>query len=619
MAEPQVADIAQVKDGEAGWQVRLAAGRQILGILWRASPGRSAAAGVVATLTAVVAPIAPLLQGALVDGVVARDTHRAILMAVGLGLLTLAATSGQTIAFRLRMRIREVGGHALLQHSAKTVSAVPGIEHLERPDVADRIEQLTNAQIQLAGLLDAVIVNIARIVASIVTMVVLASVSPWFLLLVAFGVPTLWAGSRAARTSTDLSERMTPASRRMYLLRYILQSPDPAGEVRVFGLSEELSRRHYDLWADTDRQQRDLDLRNQLLTSGAWLVFAAGYLGALGVVISRAAHGGATVGEVVIISTLGAQVRGVLVSLVDMSTWLIGVLRTAERFAFVEDVAAAAAKTTGSDVATHDAPQRLQQGIDLVAVTFRYPGTDVDILRDVTIHLPAGATVAIVGDNGAGKSTLVKLLARFYEPTSGAILVDRVPLRSFPVEAWRSRLSAGFQEYARLQVLAVESIGMGDSHVLDTDAAEPAVLRAVDRASATAVLDDLPLGLATQLGTGFDDGVEMSGGQWQKVALGRSMMRERPLLLLLDEPTAALDARAEHELFERYAGAADGAAATVGGITLLVSHRFSTVREADLILVVDGNTIAAQGTHEELMAQEGLYAELYELQARAYR
>jgi ATP-binding cassette subfamily B protein len=611
--------VLEAKEGEAGWRVRLDAGRQICSILYRADPRRTVIAGVLATLTAVVGPISSLLQGRLIDAVVAHKTETAVVAAVVMGLLALGASAGQSIAFRLRMRMREVGGHALLQHSAKTVSSVPGIEHLERPDVADRVEQLTNAQVMLAGLVDAVIVNIARVVAAVVTVVILASVSPWFGLLILFGAPTLWAGTREQKSEVALEERLTPDSRRMWLLRYVLETPEPAGEVRVFGLSRELSRRHHGLWADSDRQQTAVGLRNQLLTSGAWLVFAAGYLGALAMVIAQAYRGQASVGDVVIITTLGAQTRGVLVSLVEMSAWMVSVLRHSERFAFVEAVAARAARSTATDETGELPPDRLGHGIDLVDVTFRYPGTEVDVLRDVTIHLPAGSTVAIVGDNGAGKSTLVKLLARFYEPTSGAILVDGVPLRHFGVESWRDRLSAGFQDYGRLQFLATDSIGVGDHRVLGTDQAEPAVLSSMERASAQELLDDLPHGLATQLGTGFDDGIELSGGQWQKVALSRSMMRERPLLLLLDEPTAALDARAEHELFERYAGAADGAAATVSGITLLVSHRFSTVREADLILVVDGCTIAASGSHQELMAQQGLYAELYELQARAYR
>jgi ATP-binding cassette subfamily B protein len=237
-------------------------------------------------------------------------------------------------------------------------------------------------------------------------------------------------------------------------------------------------------------------------------------------------------------------------------------------------------------------------------------------LHDVNIPIPAGSTVAIVGENGAGKTTLVKLLGRFYAPTAGAITVDGTDIASFDVEEWRARISGGFQDFARFEFLAREAVGVGDIPRIED---EPAIVGALARASATDVVPTLPGGFDTQLGKSFDDGIELSGGQWQKLALGRAMMREQPLLLVLDEPTAALDAQTEHALFERYAGAARRVAAETGAITIFVSHRFSTVRMADLIIVIEGGRVAESGSHAELMAQGGLYAELYELQARAYR
>jgi ATP-binding cassette subfamily B protein len=221
-----------------------------------------------------------------------------------------------------------------------------------------------------------------------------------------------------------------------------------------------------------------------------------------------------------------------------------------------------------------------------------------------------------VGDNGAGKTTLVKLLCRFYEPTTGTITVDGVDLRDFPVTEWRARISAGFQDFGRWKLLARESVGVGEP----AHAGDDAALRgALERAAAPELPELLPRGFDTQLGRDFQDGVELSLGQWQKVALGRAMMRTAPLLLVLDEPTASLDAATEHALFERFAGAARGVAARSGAITILVSHRFSTVRMADLILVVAGGRIAEAGEHAALVRAGGLYAQLYELQARAYR
>jgi ATP-binding cassette subfamily B protein len=229
----------------------------------------------------------------------------------------------------------------------------------------------------------------------------------------------------------------------------------------------------------------------------------------------------------------------------------------------------------------------------------------------VDLHFAPGSVVALVGENGAGKSTLVKLLCRLYPPTRGRILVDGVPLAELQPEGWRERLAGAFQDFFRFELRARHSVGVGDVPRLD-DA--PAVVAAVDRAGASDLVAQLRAGLETQLGPTWPEGVELSFGQWQKLALARGFMRERPLVLVLDEPTASLDAETEHALFERYAAAVRG-----DQITLLVSHRFSTVRMADTIVVLDGARVVETGTHEELMSRGGQYAELYGIQAAAYR
>jgi ATP-binding cassette, subfamily B, bacterial len=225
--------------------------------------------------------------------------------------------------------------------------------------------------------------------------------------------------------------------------------------------------------------------------------------------------------------------------------------------------------------------------------------------------------VALVGENGAGKTTLVKLLCKLYEPTAGRILVDGTPLDRIRADEWRARLAGAFQDFYRFELIARHSVGVGDVPHVDE---EPAVVAAVSRAGADDVVARLPAGLATQLGPTWPGGAEVSFGQWQKLALARGFMRSQPLLIVLDEPTAALDAETEHALFERYAAAARARGDGVnGGITILVSHRFSTVRMADLIVVLDGARVAQFGAHDELMAQGGPYAELYTIQAAAYR
>jgi ATP-binding cassette subfamily B protein len=285
-------------------------------------------------------------------------------------------------------------------------------------------------------------------------------------------------------------------------------------------------------------------------------------------------------------------------------------LEAAQRLAWLEDFVAS--RATGGEVSP---PTRLERGIRLEGVAFRYPGTEEFVLRDIDLDLPAGTVVAVVGENGAGKTTLVKLLSRFYEPTDGRITVDGVELGRIKADEWRERLAGAFQDFMRFEFQAGLTIGLGELARMED---VPALRTAVSRAGADDVIAKLPNGLDTQLGPTWENGMELSFGQWQKLALARGFMRDRPLLLALDEPTAALDAETEHALFERFA-AASRASREDGRITVLVSHRFSTVRMADLIVVIDDGRIVEAGSHEELMARDGLYAELYGIQARAYR
>jgi ATP-binding cassette subfamily B protein len=286
--------------------------------------------------------------------------------------------------------------------------------------------------------------------------------------------------------------------------------------------------------------------------------------------------------------------------------WMDG----SRRLAWLEDYAASLSSHADLPV-----PARLVEGIRFDGVSFAYPGTDRLVLEDITVTLPAGAVVAVVGENGAGKTTLVKLLSKFYEPTSGSILVDGVDLSRMPAEQWRSRLAGAYQDFFRFEFRARQTVGIGDLPRLDD---EPAVDAAVSRAGADDVIQHLSDGLETQLGPTWPDGAEVSFGQWQKLALARGFMRDNPLLLVLDEPTAALDAETEHALFEQYAAGARRGAGD-GRVTMLVSHRFSTVRMADLIVVLDGTRVVEVGSHEELIARGGQYAELYGIQAAAYR
>jgi ATP-binding cassette subfamily B protein len=337
-------------------------------------------------------------------------------------------------------------------------------------------------------------------------------------------------------------------------------------------------------------------------------LFGLAYVAAIVFVVSGLDRG---VGDVLLVLVAGGRLTTYVGAAVGELGFLRGIwLESSRRLTWLEDFAA-----SHDELADQRVPDRLSRGIRLEHVSFRYPGTTALVLDDLDLHLPAGAVVAIVGENGAGKSTLVKLLCRMYSPTTGRILIDDVDLARVPNAQWRARLAGAFQDFFRFEFAAQAAVGLGDEPRIDE---RPAVETAVDRAGAADVIDRLASGLDTQLGPTWESGVEVSFGQWQKLALARGFMRDDPLLVVLDEPTAALDAETEHALFERYAHHAR-ATGDHGRITVVVSHRFSTVRMADLIVMLDGARIADVGSHEELMVRGGAYAELYSIQAESYR
>jgi ATP-binding cassette subfamily B protein len=344
--------------------------------------------------------------------------------------------------------------------------------------------------------------------------------------------------------------------------------------------------------------------------AAAFLVFAASFL-AIVVVAARA--GGDRTVEVTLVLAAGSRLSMFVSDAVGKAELFRGIwLDVSRRMAWLEDYAKAI-----DGRAERPAPARLAEGIRFEEVTFRYPGLEEAVLDRVSFELPAGRVIAVVGENGAGKSTLIKLLCGFYTPSEGRITVDGTDLGRIDTASWRQRLAGAFQDFFRFEYPLRQAVGLGDLARADDDAAVEAALA---RAGAEGMPTELAGGLDTQLGPTWAGGTDLSHGQWQKIALARGLMRDDPLLLMLDEPTSALDAEVEHALFERFAEAAhsrEGVAS--GGITVLVSHRFSTVRMADLIIVLSGSQVAEYGSHEELMARDGTYAELYGIQAASYR
>jgi len=374
--------------------------------------------------------------------------------------------------------------------------------------------------------------------------------------------------------------------------------------VRVTGIGDRLVRQSREAWERWYGPVAAARWGTAGWHALAWAIFGAGYVGA---VIFVAYGLKASPGQVLLVLAAGGRLSAYLGATVGEIGFLRGFwLDGSRRMAWLEDYAASLIEH--ADV---PAPEKLTDGIRFEHISFAYPGTERRVLEDINLELKPGSVVAIVGENGAGKSTLVKLLCRMYQPDQGRILVNGVDLARIRADEWRSRLAGAFQDFFRFEFQARHTVGVGDVARLDD---RPAVIAAVSRAGAADVVEGLVSGLDTQLGATWPGGVELSFGQWQKFALARGFMRDSPLLIVLDEPTAALDAETEHALFERYAAMARGS-----HITILVSHRFSTVRMADMIVVLDGARVVEMGAHEALMAKGGQYAELYGIQAAAYR
>lgn len=548
----------------------------------------------------------------IVDGVSTHDQSLAVTGVLLAALTALVGECGGRSLAGLLIYFNGAGGHEVSVRTLRAIARLPSLEHLERPEHHDKIRLVAGQGAEVVGALTNIVGTIRTLAQLTISIVLLMTVDPLLGLFPLGVLPSVGLIPRIHKLRVAAREAAAEHERAAAHLHAQFTDPDAAMELRVFGAVAAFDGEADRRWRAAVSARARGEASAVVLTSLGLAVLAAGYVGALAIVAWRA-HGDITAaGNAVMVISLAGSLRWQLLDSVNIGQQLRSAVELIDRVAWLEDY-----RPTGfsDSTGTVDVPVGLTSGIRLDGVSFRYPGTDTDVLRDVDLELPAGSVVALVGANGAGKTTLIKLLCGFYRPTAGTISADGADLTGFAATEWQSRVSAAFQDYLRLEDQFRHSIApfIDGIQTLDDD-----IERAAASGDALTLTRDWPDGLATHLGKSYQDGEQLSGGQWQRVAVARAMYRAQPLLLILDEPTAALDPAAEHRLYEHYSAAARAARHRNGCITVLISHRFSTVRMADRIIVLDAGSVAEQGSHDELMQADGQYAHLFSQQAAAY-
>ena len=505
----------------------------------------------------------------------------------------------------------------LMRHAATL-----DLAQFEDPDFYDHLERARRQTTARIGLI-AMLLAMGQDLLTLATLgVALLAHNPWLLLLLTLAIlPSFLGETHFAALSYSLLFRRTPERRELDYLRYVGASDKTAKEVQMFGLAGWLSDRYAALAQRYYEENRRLSIRKGFVSALLSLVGTLGYYGAYVTILLRAVAGTISLGTLTFLAAAFGRSRDLIQRLLlSASDIYEQSLYLKDLFVFFEMQPSIRSKSGAARV-----PKPIRTGFVFEDVGFRYPGSDRWAIRHVHLAIAPGERIALVGENGAGKTTITKLLARLYEPTEGRILLDGVDLRDYDLTSLREAIGVIFQDFVRYDMRFDENVGVGeiegvagylatvrDAPAGDTTAPPTALVDASDRSLASSLLPRFTLGYRQMLGRRFDDGVDLSGGEWQKIALARAYMREAQLLIL-DEPTAALDARAEYEVFVRFNQL------MAGRMAVVISHRFSTVRMADRIVVLGEGRVIEDGTHEALLEQDGLYAELFEMQAAGYR
>ena len=591
-------------------------------LVWRTSPALTIAEGLVRLVRALL-PVTSLYVGKLIIDEVLRLSqlpspgatprewldsglvdHLALLVAIELGLAIVADVLGRAVALLDSLLAEKFSNETslrLMEHAATL-----DLEDFEDSELQDRLERARRqaaGRMTLMGQLFAQLQDLVTIASFGAGLVVYA---PWLIALMALALlPAFLGEAHFNALSYTLNFARTPERRELDYVRQTGASVESAKEVKIFGLNRFLIERYRKLATRFYEANRALAMRRAGWGSVLSAVGTAGYYVAYAYIVWRTLHGEFSIGDLTFLAGSFRRLRTLLEDLLGGFSQLAGqALYLDDLFSFFE-----IRPEIVSPASPRPFPRPIRQGVRFEDAGFRYPGADRWAVRHLSVTLQAGEVLALVGENGAGKTTLVKLLARLYDPDEGRILLDGQDLREYDLAELRANIGVIFQDFVRYQMTAAENIAVGRIEARDDRAR---IVDAAQRSLADTVIERLPQGYDQRLGRRFRGGVDLSGGEWQKIAIARAYMRDAQLLIL-DEPTAALDARSEFEVFRRFKELSHGKTA------VLISHRFSSVRMADRIVVMAEGGIEAIGTHDELLARGGRYAELFELQAAGYR
>jgi ATP-binding cassette, subfamily B, bacterial len=606
--------MSQKKSQLGSWQERLSALKNIppvLGIVWRSGP-LVVTLGLVFRLFSALLPIGLLWVAKLIIDIIVGtvSTHAPVqprlwwLVAAEFGLAVTGGILARLIDYFDSLLADKYTRHVSIE-VMKHASALDLITY-EDPAFYDRLER---ARVQATDRLG-MIQSIGRLVQQVITTISLSIsiliFSPWLLLLLIAGViPAFLGESHFAFVGYAKNFRQTPVRRQLDYLRVLGGSREAAKELKLFGLRKFLVDRFARLSDQIYQENVSLARRRLIAGAGLSLIGTAGYYAAYVLVVWRTVTGALTIGTLTFLS--GAilqassniqQIFSTLSSIADQALFLTDLL------AFFQMQPTICSKPNALP-----APRPIRRGFEFRNVSFRYPGAARLVLENLSLELRPAERVALIGENGQGKTTIVKLLTRLYDPVEGQILLDGVDLREYDLDDLYREIGVIFQDFMRYDMTARENIAVGRIEAVDN---LPLLQAAAQKAMADGLIRRLPDDYGQMLGRRFDGGVDLSGGEWQRVALARAYLRDAQVLIL-DEPTAALDARSEYEVFRQFAEL------TAGKLALFISHRFSTVRMADRILVLDDGKVVEDGSHEQLCRLGGRYSGMFELQAASYR